>query len=328
MGDGHGRPNEDPHEDGASDSDEEEDEDYVPDADPDRDYDDNGEDDDGDDGAAAIRGAHPALSAARRKAVDDAFRDLFGYRYRDPIGIGGAPPHENENEVDDDDRPPSPPPSPKRRRTTAILSSIFGGRAGAEIARRAKRAASHAGPKPPSAGGMVRLERRIVVEVRRFAGQEIRVERAVTVPVMSGGEGDDGRGRGGGDGDGVVAPVGGSKMMPTSAVAADADPAASDSAAASGKAGGGGGRGRRGGVDDLLAEMSRPEKLSVASKTSADWDLFKAKNADTALGDQLESKARGNDAFLVKRDFLTRVDHRRFELERADRDRERAKRGK
>ena len=324
MGDGRGRPNEDPHDDGASDSDEEEDEDYIPDADPDRDYDDNGEDDDGDDVAAAIRGAHPALSAARRKAVDDAFRDLFGYRYRDPIGIGGAPPHENED--DDDDCPPSPPPSPKRRRTTAVLSSIFGGRAGAEIARRAKRAASHAGPKPPSAGGMVRLERRIVVEVRRFAGQEIRVERVVTVPVMSGeDDGDDGRDRGGGSGDGggVSAPVEGSTMMPTSAVAADADPAA-----ASGKAGGGGGRGRRGGVDDLLAEMSRPEKLSVASKTSADWDLFKAKNADTALGDQLESKARGNEAFLVKRDFLTRVDHRRFELERADRDRERAKRGK
>ena len=74
--------------------------------------------------------------------------------------------------------------------------------------------------------------------------------------------------------------------------------------------------------------MSRPEKLSVASKTSADWDLFKAKNTDTALGDQLESKARGNEAFLVKKDFLARVDHRRFELERAERDRERAKRGK
>jgi hypothetical protein len=92
-----------------------------------------------------------------------------------------------------------------------------------------------------------------------------------------------------------------------------------------------GGIGKRsggGGVDDLLAEISKPEKLSAISKTSADWDLFKAKNADATLGEQLENKARGNEAYLVKRDFLTRVDGRRFELEKAERDRERTKRGK
>ena len=288
--------------------DEEEDEDYVPDADPD---DENDENDDG--VPAAIRDA-PTLSAAKRKAVDDAFRDLFGFRYRDAsIGDGdGEPPpprdDDYDHDYDDDDSPPSH--SSKRRRTSTILSAIFGPRAGRELARRARHAASSARPKPPSSGGMVRLEKRVVVEVKRFAGQEIRVERVVTVPVMSGDIRDDGA---------TTAAAG---RTTSSSDAASGSTSSVVPAPAPGRAG------KRGGVDDLLAEISRPEKLSAISKTSADWDLFKAKNADSALGEQLESQARGNEAYLVKKDFLTRVDHRRFELERAERDRERAKRGK
>jgi hypothetical protein len=74
-----------------------------------------------------------------------------------------------------------------------------------------------------------------------------------------------------------------------------APPAASCIGGISNRSGGGG-------VDNPLAEMSRPEKLSAISKTSADWDLFKANNADTTLGEQLENKVRGNEAYLVKRD--------------------------
>ncbi|KAL3773901.1 hypothetical protein ACHAW5_010312 [Stephanodiscus triporus] len=274
--------------------DEEEDEDYVPDADPD---DENDENDDG--VPAAIRDA-PTLSAAKRKAVDDAFRDLFGFRYRYGGQDGHPPPPRDDDECDDDSH--SPPPSKRRGRASTILSAIFGPRASGELERRAGHAASFARPRPPSSGGMIRLEKRVVVEVRRFAGQEIRVERVVTVPVMSGDAARD---------DGATGPTS------TTSTSSSVLPVP-----ASGRAG------RRGGVDDLLAEISRPEKLSAISKTSADWDLFKAKNADSALGEQLESQARGNEAYLVKRDFLTRVDHRRFELERAERDRERAKRGK
>lgn len=81
-------------------------------------------------------------------------------------------------------------------------------------------------------------------------------------------------------------------------------------------------------MDNLLTELSKPEKLSTVAKTSADWDLFKSKNADATLKEQLESQALGNDAYLVKKDFLNRVDTRRFEKEKAERERERAKRGK
>lgn len=79
------------------------------------------------------------------------------------------------------------------------------------------------------------------------------------------------------------------------------------------------------GLDSLLKEISGPSKLSTVAKTSADWDSFKV---DTGIDDQLEQQAQSKDAFLVKKDFLNRVDHRQFEHERSKRDTERSKRGK
>ena len=82
------------------------------------------------------------------------------------------------------------------------------------------------------------------------------------------------------------------------------------------------------GLDSLLTTLSRPEKLSTISKTSADWDLFKSQSANSQLKEELESKAKGKEAYLVKEDFLNRVDKRRFEIEKGERERERAKRGR
>jgi len=79
-----------------------------------------------------------------------------------------------------------------------------------------------------------------------------------------------------------------------------------------------------GGVDKLLKDLSGPTKLSTISKTSSDWETFKS---DTGLGERLEEQAQGKDAYLNRKDFLDRVDQRRFELERRQRDAERAKRG-
>lgn len=152
----------------------------------------------------------------------------------------------------------------------------------------------------------MRLEKRVIKEVKRFAGQEISVEKVVMVPIFIG-PGD------GGSNSSQVAQNGEStnkESIESSNTAAALAPKAKK------------------GLDNLLSEMSRPEKLSTISKTSTDWDLFKSKNADEALKEQLESRAEGNDAFLVKKDFLDRVDHRRFELEKQERDRERASRGK
>jgi hypothetical protein len=80
-----------------------------------------------------------------------------------------------------------------------------------------------------------------------------------------------------------------------------------------------------GGIDAVLANLGGPQKLSTVAKTSSDWDTFKDK---TGLDEELEEKAKGKDAYLVKKDFLDRVDQRTFEVEKAGRDRERAARGR
>lgn len=77
------------------------------------------------------------------------------------------------------------------------------------------------------------------------------------------------------------------------------------------------------GLDSVLAEISGPSKLSTVAKTSADWDLYKTK---TGVEEELEKQAQSNKAYLVKQDFLKRVDERRFEHEKAQRDRQRASR--
>lgn len=75
------------------------------------------------------------------------------------------------------------------------------------------------------------------------------------------------------------------------------------------------------GLDSVLVELAGPSKISTVAKTSADWDLYKTK---TGVDEELEKQAQSNKAFLVKKDFLDRVDTRRFEQEKAQRDRQRA----
>uniref|UniRef100_A0A7S1VGP4 BCNT-C domain-containing protein n=1 Tax=Grammatophora oceanica TaxID=210454 RepID=A0A7S1VGP4_9STRA len=77
------------------------------------------------------------------------------------------------------------------------------------------------------------------------------------------------------------------------------------------------------GLDHLLNQISGPSKLTTVAKTSSDWDSFKTKSG---MEEQLEKKAQGKDAFLVKKDFLNRVDERRFEHEKSKREQERSAR--
>ena len=60
-------------------------------------------------------------------------------------------------------------------------------------------------------------------------------------------------------------------------------------------------------------------------KTSLDWDTFKDQNQ---LKEDLEEKVQGKNAHLIKQDFLTRVDLRQFEKEKAQRDVRRAQANK
>jgi Bucentaur or craniofacial development len=97
--------------------------------------------------------------------------------------------------------------------------------------------------------------------------------------------------------------------------------ASSSSIAASGGGSGGGG------VDQILQQIAMSgTKLSTVAKTSADWDTYT--NSVSGLRNQLEEHIESNDAYLKKQDFLVRVDHRQFNIEKTKRNQERAKRGK
>ena len=267
---------------------EEEDEDYVPGID----HEEAASDDNDDAAGGATEDDGPIiLSITKQKAVDDAFYDLFGYHYT-----------ATANNTKSNDKIPT-----KSKHTITkqkrILSSIFGNRSCIKLMNNAKSIASLARAKP-SSGGMLRLEKRTITEVKRFAGQEIKIEKVVMVPVMLGD--DDGKNK-------IALSIDTTNNTSGTATTSSASTTVGRKAK---------------GVDNLLHEMSKPEKLSTVAKTSADWDLFKSKNADASLKEQLESQATGNDAYLVKKDFLNRVDERRFEAEKAERERNRAKRGK
>ena len=259
----------------------EEDEDYVPGMDGEE-----ASDDDENDVPMETEDTG-TLSITKLKAVDDAFFELFGYNYT-PVG----------KKYDDKVPNKANTRSAKQRR---ILSHIFGKRSCIKLISLAKSNAAQAKPKP-SSGGMIRLEKRVIKEVKRFAGQEISVEKVVMVPVMMGDETKTETG----------APQKSFGIEADNSTENRTNPKSGPAAK---------------GLDTLLTTLSRPEKLSTISKTSADWDLFKTKNAPE-LKEELENKAQGKEAYLVKKDFLNRVDERRFEIEKGERDKERAKRGK
>mmetsp|Transcript_7490 Transcript_7490/g.14214 ORF Transcript_7490/g.14214 Transcript_7490/m.14214 type:complete len:297 (-) Transcript_7490:109-999(-) len=75
------------------------------------------------------------------------------------------------------------------------------------------------------------------------------------------------------------------------------------------------------GIDAVLSQIKGPQKFTTIDKTNVDWENFKDK---AGLEEELKKKAQGKDAYLVKKDFLNRVDVRRFEQEREERNKKRA----
>lgn len=77
-------------------------------------------------------------------------------------------------------------------------------------------------------------------------------------------------------------------------------------------------------LDNVLSQIAGKKELNTVEKTSNDWEGFK--ESDKTLQDDLERTAQSKNAYLVKQDFLNRVDQRKFELEKEERDRERSRR--
>lgn len=75
------------------------------------------------------------------------------------------------------------------------------------------------------------------------------------------------------------------------------------------------------GIDAVLSQIKGPQKFTTIDKTNVDWEKFKDK---AGIEEELKKKAQSKDAYLVKKDFLNRVDVRRFEQERDERNKKRA----
>lgn len=138
----------------------------------------------------------------------------------------------------------------------------------------------------------------------------------------------------------ILASVGGPAAPPrppSQAATASASPAEPRFGAPASKAGAGAGAGGGGGnvhdgggagagaggsrVDDVVAQLEGPRTVSTLEKTSMDWDAYKESEG---IAHSVEQFAK--DGYVAKQEFLSRVDHRKFELEKAERARDRVRR--
>jgi hypothetical protein len=74
-------------------------------------------------------------------------------------------------------------------------------------------------------------------------------------------------------------------------------------------------------LDTLLNGLKGPNNVSTVEKTSYDWDKYKE---EQGIAEDVEQYTK--NGYLTKKDFLNRVDHRQFEMEKKERERERIKR--
>lgn len=247
--------------------------------------------------------------------VDKAFQELFGY----PWGTVFVEPQETK------------PQASKRRRTTRhsnsttkrskneeLLTQLFGHEAALKIIHAPvvlPQSRLQPPPLPPLEVSLQQGKRSLTLERKRFAGVEMWVQSEQTQDQKQQSQ-----------------PQASLSSNTTTATAATAQtthatnnaslnaaativpvapplPAATTATATIG-------------LDAVLQELAGPSKLSTVAKTSADWDVFKTQQGSAA--EVLEERAQGKDAFLVKQDFLSRVDVRRFEQEKAQRDLQRS----
>ncbi|TDH68246.1 hypothetical protein CCR75_003248 [Bremia lactucae] len=72
------------------------------------------------------------------------------------------------------------------------------------------------------------------------------------------------------------------------------------------------------GLDKVLASFDEPRKVSTIEKSSLDWDTFKEVQG---IEDELTHLTK--DGYLEKQEFLQRLDQKRFDIEKAEREKQR-----
>ncbi|XP_022618731.1 craniofacial development protein 1 [Seriola dumerili] len=72
---------------------------------------------------------------------------------------------------------------------------------------------------------------------------------------------------------------------------------------------------RPAGVSGVLSRIGgKKQKMSTLEKSKMDWDAFKSEEGIT---EELAIHNRGREGYVERKNFLERVDHRQFELEKA-----------
>ncbi|KAM7002476.1 craniofacial development protein 1 [Tautogolabrus adspersus] len=72
---------------------------------------------------------------------------------------------------------------------------------------------------------------------------------------------------------------------------------------------------RPAGMGSLLSRIGgKKQKMSTLEKSKMDWDAFKSEEGIT---EELAIHNRGREGYVERKNFLERVDHRQFELEKA-----------
>ena len=298
--------------------DDEEDEDYVPPPDVDNDI--HNQQQNNEDQKIKSK----SLSYSKQRAVDDAFNDLFG-----PTTPNPADTMLDLDENDDYDLKNKKMKNKKKSKSIAaskkalkkkkqILSDIFGTSSAMKII---SKSSSNIRKKMNNNNSQEKcqeqkrnvplptMKKKVITEQKVFAGKMIEVQKTVVVE-----EGMDGI-----KGEGVDANHGTSQALASSTVAATSSraqlkpnqPFQPSTSAPKVK-----------GIDAVLEKINGTQKISTIDKTNIDWENFKEKTE--GLNDELKQKAEGNEAYLVKKDFLGRVDLRRFEQEKEERNRKRA----
>lgn len=253
-------------------------------------------------GAAPARTSDDNLNPRQRQRVDQAFEALFGYKWAvvDNRQAKNELPATATNDDDDNNSNASATAT-----TLQVLSEILGRPAAARLLRSHRHLAHR----------KVQLVRRKRQDHYKVVATALRhrphlpppasASRKITPAAPA-----DAASKQPGHAAAATAAAAEAmnKPAPAAAAAAVRKPAAKTAAA----------------VDNLLQQLTGPNKVSTVAKTHSDWDQFKER---TGLGETLEEQADSKTAFLKRQDFLQRVDQRTFEKERQERDRERAKRG-
>ena len=78
---------------------------------------------------------------------------------------------------------------------------------------------------------------------------------------------------------------------------------------------------RPGGLGSIMGVISgKKPKMGCLDKSKMDWNKFVE---DEGIKEDLQSHNRGKDGYVEKQMFLERSDHRRFEIEKAAREKSR-----